>query len=351
MAFAPSWIDLIDEMGRLGVENVLLCRSGGNVESLAKEAGIVTVTAKSTMTNFPLLNAAYPSLLRRIRPDIVHTRLSHAARIAGFWGKFFRIPTVAMFDNATGKKKYYQNADHYLACSEWVKRYYVELGFDADAIRVIYNSVDVDKFRPDLGIRNEFREKLTIGPEEKVFVAVGRFVRIKGFDVLIQAFAELCRQYGNVRLLLVGDGPEHSKYVDLIAQHRLGEKVVFSKGFVEDVAPWLWASDYFVLPSKNEGFGIAILEAIAAALPVIVSNEGGPAEIVVDGVSGLQVSPQDISGLCAAMRRMLSMAGEQETEMKNKAKEGLIRFDKTTVTQQTIAFYKKVLQTPECAEN
>ena len=345
LSFRVPWIDLMKELANQGIEQVLLCRAGGNLEQVAVEAGIETITWKPMVTNFPPANLGYPHLLKSLSPDIVHTRLSSAAYIAGFWGKYLKIPTVAMIDGFSYKKKYYKNADRYMACSVAAKESMVTMGLPHHLIDVVYNSIDVPKYSKNISKRTAFRESHHILPHEKVFVGAGSFSFIKGFDILIDAFAYVASSDENVRLLIAGDGQDRKKYLDRACSHNLREKIIFSGGYVGDIRPWLWGADFFVLPSRAEPFGIITLEAMAAELPVIVTDSGGSAEIITNGIDGLVV-PVDNSRLMAdAMKKMLIMDTPELERMLFKAKSRLDFFTSKALASRQIAVYEKMLAT------
>lgn len=90
VTFCVPWVDLLKELTKRGVEQTLLCRPGGNLEKVSREQGIDVVTWKPAVTNFPPFNLRFKSIIKEISPDIIHTRLSSAANIAGYWGKFLR---------------------------------------------------------------------------------------------------------------------------------------------------------------------------------------------------------------------------------------------------------------------
>lgn len=145
----------------------------------------------------------------------------------------------------------------------------------------------------ELPSRQEARVDLQVFPQERVIVSIGRLVKRKGHDVLVDAFA---RMNVPARLVIIGSGEEESA----LKEHAkpLGDRVMFLTQ-VTDEERWKWlvASDVFALtlrddPNDPEGFGIVFLEAGIAGLPVIAGRNGGATEAVVDGVTGFIVSSE-----------------------------------------------------------
>ena len=131
---------------------------------------------------------------------------------------------------------------------------------------------------------------------------VGTLRQAKGHDVLLRAFAALPREL-DARLVVVGDGPLASMLRDVAVDLGIAERVRWL-GARDDIESILPQFDVFAFPSREEGLGIALLEAMAAGLPVVAARSGGIPEIVRDGETGLLVPPDDARALTAALRRM-----------------------------------------------
>ena len=131
-------------------------------------------------------------------------------------------------------------------------------------------------------------------------VFVGRLAREKGLDLLIDAWPEVRARYPGARLTLIGDGPERTALAARIA--RLGlTAAVDLPGAVADPAVLLRAADLFVLPSREEGMSVALLEAMALGIPVVASDIPGNRGLMVDGVHGRLAPPDDPAGLARAI--------------------------------------------------
>jgi glycosyltransferase involved in cell wall biosynthesis len=141
-------------------------------------------------------------------------------------------------------------------------------------------------------------------------IAVGRLKAPKDFLTLIRAFAALPE--GSFEALIVGDGPDRGAVEDEIRRHRLKERARLV-GERSDVPALLADSDLFVLSSRSEGLPVSVLEAMAAELPVVASDVGGLAELVVDGETGILVPPGDAPALAAALGRLIEDRALRQT--------------------------------------
>ena len=105
----------------------------------------------------------------------------------------------------------------------------------------------------------------------------------------------------------------------------------------------MWGADFFVLPSRGEPFGIVVLEAMASGLPVIVTDEGGPVELITDGLDGLVVPTDDAGAMAAAMERLLRMGEDETANMKAAAEARLENFTSAALAARQMEIYERVL--------
>lgn len=152
-------------------------------------------------------------------------------------------------------------------------------------ISVINWGINLTKPKPNTKLD---RCKLGLTDKDFVIISIGRLVKRKGFEFLIEAMNKI--QNPNIKLLLVGDGPEKKQIQQLIKKYNLDNRVkLLGKVSTEEKYKLLLLSEIFVLPSLHEGFGIVILEAMSVGLPVIVTNNGGQTDIVLDGINGFLI--------------------------------------------------------------
>ena len=170
--------------------------------------------------------------------------------------------------------------------------------------RVIYPGIDLSRFSlaPE---KEALRAALHVPGHQFVIVCVGRLALQKGQDILLAAASSLARQGFPFHLWLVGDGPERQNLESQAASLGLAHIVTFW-GFQTDIPSLLQAADLFVLPSRYEAAPLAVLEALAAGLPVIASRVGEIPAWISDGIEGWLVTPGELQDLTEALQKMLA---------------------------------------------
>ena len=198
-----------------------------------------------------------------------------------------------------------QNRSNYvIANSQAVCDFLVEKdGFDPKRIRVIRNGVDLERFTSASADRQGLFPHVA-AQSQLVAVVANMNVETKGHADLIRAAAEVCREFHDVKFLLVGDGNQRSRLEALTQELGLSDTVLFL-GRRKDVPGILACCDLFVLPSWAEGLPNSVLEAMASGLPVVATRVGGTPEIIEDGVNGLLVAPKEPHALALAIMQIL----------------------------------------------
>jgi glycosyltransferase involved in cell wall biosynthesis len=175
---------------------------------------------------------------------------------------------------------------------------------EGSKLSVIPNAVAITHDDRALGaLRDQKRESLGIGEAELVIGYLGRLSGEKGLRFLIDAVHELADELP-MKLLIVGDGPQQSELEEIVDSLGLSDRVVFA-GFQTDPEAWLPAFDVSVLPSLTEGTPVALLEAMAARVPLIATNVGGVPQVIADGTNGLLVPAGDAWALSVAIRTLI----------------------------------------------
>lgn len=199
-------------------------------------------------------------------------------------------------------------ATRILTVSNAVRAELIGLGVSPAKVRTFPNPQSGLTF--PAGGREKARRDLGYAPEELVIATVGHAVPVKAWDVLIRAFAEVARARPEARLLLVGgyqaphERPTYDELMAWIEPRGLASRIRFA-GHVENVVDPLLACDVFVLPSRSEGHSNALLDGLAAGVPVVATRVGAAPELIRDGENGLLVDRADIGQLARALDRLL----------------------------------------------
>jgi glycosyltransferase involved in cell wall biosynthesis len=207
----------------------------------------------------------------------------------------------------------------------------VPLGLDLDEL------VDIDT--PDRRLRIE------LGWESADFVVgyVGRLVSIKNLGMLISAFAMFGRTHPNARLLVVGDG-ELRRTLERQAQDLGVQPLTRFLGWRHDLPRVYGAMDVVALTSRNEGTPVALIEALAAGVPVIATDVGGVADVVRPNETGLLIPTDDASSLACALRRLADDAAERRTMGQRGRRDVANRFGAERLVADVAAMYDQLLR-------
>ncbi len=202
-----------------------------------------------------------------------------------------------------------------------------QAGVELDRIRVLRNGVDLGRFpRAERQRRRaEVRCRLGYRDGEVVIGAIGSLSPVKRHDLLVHAFARAVWSVPQLRLLVVGDGPMRRHLDGIVTACGIGDRVRFT-GRQTDVAALLHGMDVFACSSASEGVSNALLEALAAGLPVVTTDVGDHGTIVRDGVEGIVIPVSCEEALAGALERMGRDAG-QRTEYGAAARSRATAFD------------------------
>jgi glycosyltransferase involved in cell wall biosynthesis len=294
VACLKGWDLLGDELQGRGVRAVAL---GGGVVPDPRVAGRLL------------------SLLRRDRIQILHAHLFKANLVARLLGRMAGVLVVITSHHDTdvwmGRRHRLLErvtaplSDAVVTCSEAVRRYALETyRLRPGLVRTLRNAIPIP---PSLfaGERERVRKEFGAGPGHKLVGTVGRLDEPKkGLSCFLAAAARLAQELQETRFIVVGEGPARADLETLAARHGIGDRITFA-GRRRDVGEVMQGLDLFVQPSMWEGFGITVLEAMAAGLPVVATRVGGIPEVVRDGVTGLLVPPGDPGALAHACGEVL----------------------------------------------
>lgn len=261
----------------------------------AKARGIPTIRC-------PILGDADPTLwirlarhLRRFQPDLVHTHLVHADLHGGVAARAARIPLVISTrhnDDAFRRRGIWQWIHHRhwsqltggIAVSEAVAEFSRQVeGAPADRLVTVLHGIDFPDHR---GERSAVRAELGFEADDLVVGMVGRLTRQKGFDLGLEAAGRLARELPSLRIVVIGDGPLRDALQRQGSALGIGRRAQF-RGWQPNAARSMAGFDLLLVPSRWEGFGLVVLEALGQEVLVVGSPVGAIPEILTDGVTGL----------------------------------------------------------------
>lgn len=232
-----------------------------------------------------------------------------------------------------------RRADAFIAISSVIADELRANGVEAERIKSIPNSVDIERFSPvseDEKIR--LREILTIPRDAKVGVYTGRLASTKGLPLLLRSWESIIERQPDALLLLVGAGGVglqncETELRSFVSNNSLEKNVRFT-GSVNNVHQYLQASDFFVFPTKREAFGISIIEALACRLPVITTATGGIRDIVTDSKDAMVVPVNDEHALILAIEKVLRLDESVSTLAENGRSTVIERYSEQQVLLQ-----------------
>ncbi len=267
-------------------------------EILRREEGGLPVTwNKGRFSRFAIVPFVVVNCLAVVKQahevDIIHANWTLSAGCVWLTKWLHRKPWVVTVHGSdiflAGKKPIIRwltrivlrGADKVIAVSKALAIEVARLGVPQNSIEVIPDGVDVKRFHPQTGER------------DPIILFVGSFTWVKGGDILLHAFHEVAQRFSEYRLVMVGDGPLRNEWEALAKSLNIAEKVTFTGPLGRnEVADWMRRAKLFVLPSRSEGLGVVLLEALASGTPCIGSAVGGIPDIINNEV-GCLVGPDD----------------------------------------------------------
>lgn len=282
-------------------------------------------------------------LLRRDAPDILHAHLFHAvifARLASVFVHCISISsTHSIYEKGRFRPFFYRVTDrlcHYASnVSNFAVEHYIKIGaVKSSKLFCMYNGVDTSKFSRLL---TEKKRKDTF-----CWLAVGRFEFQKDYPVLIDAVRAIRPSY-DFSLSIVGEGKLRGELQEMIDNYGLDD-IVFLPGVSDNIPGYMENSDAFVLSSRCESFGLVVAEAMSSGLPVVVTDSGGPKEIVAGSQAGVVVPVGDSARLADAMTGLMDQSETQRLEMGKRGREWIINnFSTGKMISRWEAVYKEFL--------
>ena len=304
----------------------LIARPGSVLAASAPARGIPLTAIEMSGDVDPIAITQFATQLRRFQPQIVCPNLDREIRIAAASIRASRAlrprPVRPRLIPRRGSEFPLKDKRHYrlvylfdinrvIVNSEATKRTMVKDApwFPTEKAVVIYNGIDdtpYDKLAPQRdSLRARLRGSIGAPPDAPVITLVGELNERKQQRVVIEAAPNLLERFPNARILFVGDGDDRAALEAAVRERGLHASIIFT-GFRADVPEMLMGSDVLLLPSRVEGFGYVLVEAMAAGIPCVASNVSSIPEIVQDGVTGILHAVGDSGAMAEAIIAILS---------------------------------------------
>lgn len=310
-------IEICKSIRRYGFESEIYHFGNSWVEERCKEFNIPSFVVPGhrfykSIKTIPIFSIIFARFLRSHKVEILHSHLFGSITGACLAAYISNIPHIGTIHDIytmeeRGKRIYLLKISSALGTqlvtvSQQMNNYLKGLArFRNGSLQTIENGVDIEKF--NLPVNKKLYSELNLHPDDIMLICVGRLEKIKGHDVLIQAFSKI-KQESNVKLLIVGDGSYRTDIEKSIIEKGLQNRIRIL-GHRNDIPELLKLSNCFVLASRSEGLSCSIIEAMAAGLPVIATDVGGNAELVKDGENGYLVQSGNPEALAAKLQILI----------------------------------------------
>jgi glycosyltransferase involved in cell wall biosynthesis len=347
---------IVSSLDRSKYEVQVWCLAGGGAVAQALiEKGIPLRVLGLRGYYNPLAVARLSRLMRRERFDLLHTHGYFAGtfgRLAAFCAG---IPVLVAHVHSTYYGYGWRNlliekvlshfTDRIICISRAVERFVtVNEGVRSEKTCLIYNAVDWPAEELEGQGREKLRHKMGIAAQAVIVIIVASLTSNKGHRILLESLREVLGSHPSTRLVIVGDGPLRGELEREVRRLAMDEAVLFT-GLRNDVSCLLQMSDLCVLPSQTrEGLGIALIEAMAAGLPVVGTDVGGIPELIRNGENGFLVPPGSPKPLAQAIG---TLVGDRELRIAMGRRGRQIyeaRFTLSTMMTQVEALYDQLLE-------
>lgn len=299
---------LLEGLEQRSVENLLVCTKGSEIARAA--ASYATIEAMPMHGELDLLFPFRLSrLIRTYQPDCVHVHSRRGADLwAGICARRHRTPVIITrrVDNREWPpfaRIKYATYNRVVTISEGIRQVLLSEGLAPEQVTCIHSVVKVDHYREPRD-RNWFAGQLGVPATAPVIGVIAQLIPRKGHRFLLEITPRLLALFPGLRIVFFGQGPLRQELEAYVTQEGLAGAVSFA-GFRKDMSKILPCLDLVVHPALMEGLGVSLLQAAAAAVPIVGARAGGIPEIVRDGLNGRLVEPGNSEQLFGAVSELL----------------------------------------------
>ena len=281
--------------------------------------------------------------IRKFKPDIIHVHWPLTSFVAKIYQKLYKIPFIMTFHLAnTPNTIFHQPANGVIAISSQLKKEIIEnFGYSKDSVYLVYNGVERQSFQRNEDKKQQDKKALGLDENISTITFVGSFEKRKGLDILFNACEKVTEDVPPFQILLAGEG-DRNWINELADKHNMTGRVkMFS---FQSPQKFYNVADVFVLPSRQEGFGLVVIEAMLMKTPVIRSNTEGAEDQIVHGQDGLLFENENAGDLAAKLKKLLNDKELREKLGKNAELKAEQFFTSSTMAEKTLEAYNDVLK-------
>lgn len=336
----------------------VVCPPGPLVDELKKLAVPTFQVPMSGRADMNAVNAV-ARLLKKYDPDIVHTHGQRAGLIGRMaardlpikklhtehtYTQEFRLGNPLLhWGHLRAMRTLDRWTDQVIAVSNAVKKFMVDSRLTKPhKVTMIYNGITTKTQNIAEADVNAFREKFNLSKSDIVIGTVGSFNPAKDTATLIHAFSRVAAKWPKAKLVLIGSGPLKHDLEKLVRKLQIEDRVRFI-GALDNILPAMKTFGLFVLPSLSEAFGITLLEAMKAEVPIVASRVGGIPEIITNKLNGILVEPKQPKKLAAAILNLINDRKLQRKLVGNYAAT-LKKFSADAMVKQTEQVYSSLIK-------
>lgn len=312
-------VDIVNNWDKNSEDNLYVCIINNKIEKslldkIDDNINVIQLNRNEGDKNIKYL-FKYMHIIRKYKIDIIHCQSNDTVRFSLFSKMlnpkikiYYTVHDTNTFNKLKGIDIIVNNiiCNNIIAISSSVYKEIVERKIDDKKVKIVYNGIDLSMY----STKKEIHESINIA-------CVARIIpRKKGQDILINSIKEVKSKYPNVKCYLVGDTDNNTEKVSLkklVDDNNLENQIVFT-GNIDNIPRFLETIDIIVMPSRYEGFGLALIEAMASKIPVIASDIDGPKEIIKDNQYGMLFKSEDSEELAKKIIYLIENKDEKKIE-------------------------------------
>ncbi|MFZ1291948.1 MAG: glycosyltransferase family 4 protein [Melioribacteraceae bacterium] len=333
-----------------GIFSLLICNKSSELKNkcLKKKLPYIELNIFGELDIFAAKKIS--NICKRESIDILQSHSAHSQTICLISKIFYskvKLIAVRRVDfpirkNILSKIKYTNhNIDKIVCISDFIKQVMKNDGVDENKLLSIRSGTDIHKF-DNISFDISLRDSLGINSNSFIIGTVAAFAGHKDYPNLLRAFKIVNEKYENVKLCVVGDGPNKNEIENYAKELDIFYKIIFV-GFQNEIGKYLRMFDLFVLSSKKEGLGTSIIDAMSIGLPIIATNTGGIPELVKNNYNGILVKPKNSVALANAIIELIHNE-ELRKKIGTNAKVEVKNYSIENNINQYIKLYKELLK-------